>query len=160
MLRYTRPGMVKWKRNSLVIHSRLEVSRKEMLEVLLLVVLILVFGDLGSMSAKLCQKEICNPVNARNPPVRACYERGSTDHVKLACPRRNRVQGPGGNRLNQVVANNEGQGHGNQGNIVTGTFTLNKYFATTLFDSGADYSFVQLNLHTSVGVETNLRFLI
>nr|GFB19029.1 reverse transcriptase domain-containing protein [Tanacetum cinerariifolium] len=27
-------------------------------------------------------------------------------------------------------------------NIVTGTFTLNDHFATTLFDSGADYSFV------------------
>ncbi|GJS76626.1 putative reverse transcriptase domain-containing protein [Tanacetum coccineum] len=49
-----------------------------------------------------------NPVNARNPHVRACYECGSTDHVRLACPRWNRVQGPGGNRPNQVVANNEG----------------------------------------------------
>ncbi|GKB72746.1 putative reverse transcriptase domain-containing protein [Tanacetum coccineum] len=32
----------------------------------------------------------------------------------------NRVQGPGGNRPNQVVANNEGQGHGNQGNQARG----------------------------------------
>ncbi|GJS86724.1 reverse transcriptase domain-containing protein [Tanacetum coccineum] len=96
-----------------------------------------------------------NPVNARNPPVRACYERGSTDHVKLACPRRNRVQGPGRNRLNQVVANNEGQGRGNQGNIVTGTFTLNKHFATTLFDSGADYSFVSTTFIPLLGLETN-----
>ncbi|GJW65387.1 putative reverse transcriptase domain-containing protein [Tanacetum coccineum] len=43
-----------------------------------------------------------NPVNARNPPVRACYEYGSTDHVRLACPRWNRVQGSGGNCPNQV----------------------------------------------------------
>ncbi|GJY15553.1 hypothetical protein Tco_0385975 [Tanacetum coccineum] len=34
-----------------------------------------------------------NPVNARNPPVRACYECGSTDHVRPACPRWNRVRG-------------------------------------------------------------------
>ncbi|GKF65950.1 reverse transcriptase domain-containing protein, partial [Tanacetum coccineum] len=27
-----------------------------------------------------------NPVNARNPTVRACYECGSTDHVRPACP--------------------------------------------------------------------------
>ncbi|GKE19749.1 hypothetical protein Tco_1431261, partial [Tanacetum coccineum] len=27
-------------------------------------------------------------------------------------------------------------------NIVTGTFTLNNHYATTLFDSGADYNFV------------------
>nr|GEV08446.1 putative reverse transcriptase domain-containing protein [Tanacetum cinerariifolium] len=36
-----------------------------------------------------------NPVNARNPTVRACYEYGSTDHVRSACPRLNRAQGPG-----------------------------------------------------------------
>ncbi|GJV25015.1 integrase, catalytic region, zinc finger, CCHC-type containing protein [Tanacetum coccineum] len=48
-----------------------------------------------------------NPVNARNPTVRACYECGSTDHVRSAFTRWNRAQGPGGNRLNQVVANNE-----------------------------------------------------
>ncbi|GJW65385.1 putative reverse transcriptase domain-containing protein [Tanacetum coccineum] len=115
-----------------------------------------------------------NPVNARNPPVRACYECGSTDHVRPACPRWNRVQGPGGNRPNQVVANNEGQGRGNQGNqakgrafmlgaeearqgsnIVTGTFTLNNHFATTLFDSGADHSFVSNTFIPLLGLEPN-----
>ncbi|GKE79625.1 hypothetical protein Tco_1545745, partial [Tanacetum coccineum] len=113
-----------------------------------------------------------NPVNARNPPIRGCYERGSTDHVRPTCPRWNRVQGPGGNRPNQVVATNEGRGCGNQGNqargkefmlvaeearqdpnIVTGTFTLNKHFATTLFDSGADYSFVSTAFIALLGLE-------
>ncbi|GJV99794.1 putative reverse transcriptase domain-containing protein [Tanacetum coccineum] len=61
-----------------------------------------------------------NPVNARNPTVRACYECGSTDHVRSACPRLNRAQGPEENRPNQVAANNEGQGHGNQGNQARG----------------------------------------
>ncbi|GJW52037.1 putative reverse transcriptase domain-containing protein [Tanacetum coccineum] len=55
-----------------------------------------------------------NPANARNPTVRACYECGSTDHVRSACSRLNRAQGPGGNRQNQVVVNNEGQGRGSQ----------------------------------------------
>ncbi|GJT27448.1 putative reverse transcriptase domain-containing protein [Tanacetum coccineum] len=55
-----------------------------------------------------------NPVNARNLTVRACYECGSTDHVRSACPRLNRAQGPKENRPNQVAANNGGQGRGNQ----------------------------------------------
>ncbi|GJV30616.1 hypothetical protein Tco_1387064 [Tanacetum coccineum] len=52
-----------------------------------------------------------NPVNVRNPiPARGvCHKCGSTDHLKPACPRLNRAQGPGRNRPNQVVANNGGQ---------------------------------------------------
>ncbi|GJW63389.1 putative reverse transcriptase domain-containing protein [Tanacetum coccineum] len=61
-----------------------------------------------------------NPVNARNPTVRACYECGSTDHVRSACPRLNRARGPKENRPNQVAANNGGQGRGNQGNQARG----------------------------------------
>nr|GEU47100.1 hypothetical protein [Tanacetum cinerariifolium] len=59
-----------------------------------------------------------NSVNVRNPtPARgACYEYGSTDHLKPLCPRLNRAQGPRGNRPNHVIANNGGQGRGNQGN--------------------------------------------
>ncbi|GKC57388.1 putative reverse transcriptase domain-containing protein, partial [Tanacetum coccineum] len=53
-----------------------------------------------------------NPADARNPTVRACYECGSTDHVRPACPRSNRAQGP--------RANNRGQGHRNQGNQARG----------------------------------------
>nr|GEY27308.1 hypothetical protein [Tanacetum cinerariifolium] len=60
-----------------------------------------------------------NPVNARNPPVRESYECGSTD-VRSACPRWNREQGLEGNIPNQVVANNEGQGRGNQKNQARG----------------------------------------
>ncbi|GJV61898.1 putative nucleotidyltransferase, ribonuclease H [Tanacetum coccineum] len=115
-----------------------------------------------------------NPVNVRNPTYarRAWYEYGSTDHLKPACPRLNRAQGQGGNRPNQVVANNGGQGRGKQGNqargrvfmlgaeearqdpnIVTGTFTLNNHFATTLFDSGADYSFVSTTFIPLLSIE-------
>ncbi|GKE14354.1 putative reverse transcriptase domain-containing protein, partial [Tanacetum coccineum] len=113
-----------------------------------------------------------NHVNARNPTVRACYECGSTDHVKPACPRWNRAQGPGENRRNQVDANNRGQGRRNQGNqargkafmlgaeevrqdpnIMTGTCTLNNHFSTTLFDSGADYSFVSTTFIPLLGLE-------
>ncbi|GJQ98150.1 putative reverse transcriptase domain-containing protein [Tanacetum coccineum] len=113
-----------------------------------------------------------NPVNARNPTVRACYECGSTDHVRPACLRLNRARGPEENHPYLVAANNGGQGRGNQGNqargrafmlgaeearqdpnIVTGMFTLNNHFATTLFDSGADYSFVSTTFIPLLGLE-------
>nr|GEW75828.1 putative reverse transcriptase domain-containing protein [Tanacetum cinerariifolium] len=61
-----------------------------------------------------------NPVNVKNPNIRACYEYCSADHVRSACPRLNRAQGPKGNRPNQVVANNKGQGCGNQWNQARG----------------------------------------
>ncbi|GJZ57082.1 putative reverse transcriptase domain-containing protein [Tanacetum coccineum] len=61
-----------------------------------------------------------NPVNARNPTVKACYEFGSTDHVRSACPRLNRAQGPEENHPNQVATNNRGQGRRNQGNQARG----------------------------------------
>ncbi|GKG13118.1 putative reverse transcriptase domain-containing protein, partial [Tanacetum coccineum] len=38
-------------------------------------------------------------------------------------------------------------------NIVTGTFTLNNHFATTLFDSGADYNFVSTTFIPLLGME-------
>ncbi|GKB07162.1 putative reverse transcriptase domain-containing protein [Tanacetum coccineum] len=97
---------------------------------------------------------------------------------KAACPRLNRATGQGGNRLNQAIAIEGGQGHGNNGNstwgrafvmgaekarqdpnIVTGMFTLNNHYATTLFDSGADYSFVSTTFIPLLDVEpSNLGF--
>nr|GEX03194.1 hypothetical protein [Tanacetum cinerariifolium] len=61
-----------------------------------------------------------NPVNARNQTVRACFECGSTDHVRSACARLNREQGPEENHSNQVASNNRGQGYENQGNHARG----------------------------------------
>ncbi|GKA16030.1 putative reverse transcriptase domain-containing protein [Tanacetum coccineum] len=115
-----------------------------------------------------------NPINARNPTARTCYECGITDHFKAACHRLNQAQRPVGNHQNQVVAVNRGQGRGNNlnqargrecmlgaeeahwdPNIVTGTFTLNNHYATTLFDSGADYSFVSTTFIPLLGIEPN-----
>ncbi|GKD77402.1 putative reverse transcriptase domain-containing protein [Tanacetum coccineum] len=40
-------------------------------------------------------------------------------------------------------------------NIMTGTYTLNNHFATTLFDCGADYSFVYATFIPLLGLEPN-----
>nr|GFA52539.1 reverse transcriptase domain-containing protein [Tanacetum cinerariifolium] len=61
-------------------------------------------GQLKELQQKDCRgvPRNVNPVDARNPPIRACSECSSTDHVRSACPRWNRAQRPGGNRPNQV----------------------------------------------------------
>nr|GEU87833.1 hypothetical protein [Tanacetum cinerariifolium] len=81
------------------------------------------------------------------------------------CPRMNRATTSGGNRPNPMLAiegntNHENNRNRAQGrafglgvaeapldpNVVTGAFSLNDHFATVLFDSGADYSFISTSL--------------
>nr|GFB60440.1 hypothetical protein [Tanacetum cinerariifolium] len=100
---------------------------------------------------------------ANDGPRRACYECGDPNHLRNACPKLNRAPTQGGNYQNPVLAI---EGNRNQGgtenqargrafvmgaaeaqqdpNIVTGTFSVNDHFATVLFDSGANYSFISI----------------
>ncbi|GJS03131.1 retrotransposon protein, putative, ty3-gypsy subclass [Tanacetum coccineum] len=81
-----------------------------------------------------------NPINARNSVARTYYECSSTDHIKSACPR-GRAFMLGAEEAHQDL------------NIMMGTFTLNDHYATTLFDSGADYSFVSTTFIPLLGIE-------
>ncbi|GJU16349.1 putative reverse transcriptase domain-containing protein [Tanacetum coccineum] len=80
-----------------------------------------------------------NPINARNHTARDVTEWVVPDHVKSACPREFML---GAKEARQDP------------NIVTGMFTLNNHYATTLFDSGADYSFVSTTFIPLLGIES------
>ncbi|GJR55212.1 putative reverse transcriptase domain-containing protein [Tanacetum coccineum] len=77
-------------------------------------------------------------VNARNPTAArgACYECGAMA-IEGGQGRRNNGN-PARGRVFVIGAKEARQDL----NIVTGTFTLNNHYATILFDSGANYSFV------------------
>ncbi|GKB75135.1 putative reverse transcriptase domain-containing protein [Tanacetum coccineum] len=82
-----------------------------------------------------------NPVNARNPTAAcgACYEcEGCGNNGNQA---RGRAFMLGAEEAHRDPS------------IVTGTFTLNNHYATTLFESSADYSFVSTTFIPLLGIE-------
>ncbi|GKB04145.1 putative reverse transcriptase domain-containing protein [Tanacetum coccineum] len=85
----------------------------------------------------------------RNQTSVTCYECGKQGHYRSECPKlRNQNHG---NKTGNKTGNNEakarayaigGGGASLDSNVVTGTFLLNNRYASMLFDSGADRSFV------------------
>ncbi|KAJ9566644.1 hypothetical protein OSB04_002610 [Centaurea solstitialis] len=91
---------------------------------------------------------------------KACFECGSFNHYRNACPKVN--QRPYANRAQPANQGNRGglaRGRAfvigaeearQNPDVVTGTFLLNNYPATVLFDSGADRSYVSLEFRPKI----------
>ncbi|GKB65443.1 putative reverse transcriptase domain-containing protein [Tanacetum coccineum] len=94
-----------------------------------------------------------------NRRVLTCFEYGRQGHYKSDCPtlkdqnRGNKTRnknGVGGARRKAYVL---GGGDTNpDSNVVTGTFLLNNHYASVLFDSGADQSFVSTTFSTLLDI--------
>ncbi|GJV65148.1 putative reverse transcriptase domain-containing protein [Tanacetum coccineum] len=70
---------------------------------------------------------------------RVCYKCGSFDHLRNTCPKMNRAP--------EALHDPK---------VVTGTFSLNDHFATILFDSGADFSFISTEFVPLLNVKPSI----
>ncbi|GJY75498.1 putative reverse transcriptase domain-containing protein [Tanacetum coccineum] len=113
-----------------------------------------------------------NVVDAR-PNQKACYECGDPNHLRYVCPKLNRESGQSRNQLALGWRRND-RGGGNQvrgraynanmntaeaakdSSIVTSTFSINDHFATVLFDSGADFSFISTKFMPMLNVKPSI----
>ncbi|GJR06510.1 putative reverse transcriptase domain-containing protein [Tanacetum coccineum] len=84
-----------------------------------------------------------NNNNNKNQKAGACYECGNTGHIKKNCPKlKNRRNGNGNGTAQGRVYALGGRDAIPESNVITGMFLLNNRYATILFDTGADRSFV------------------
>ncbi|GJQ98262.1 putative reverse transcriptase domain-containing protein [Tanacetum coccineum] len=85
--------------------------------------------------------------NGATPKGNGCFECEAPGHFKRYCPKLNNKDGGNGNAQGWVYAVGNAEKRGNasgnpDSNVVTGTFLLNNHYASILFDTGADRSFI------------------
>nr|GFB41353.1 putative reverse transcriptase domain-containing protein [Tanacetum cinerariifolium] len=85
--------------------------------------------------------------NGPNPRGNGCFEYGNLGHFKRDCPKLKNKNGGNGNAQGWVydvgsAERNENATGNPDSNVVTGTFLLNNRYASILFDTGDDRSFV------------------
>nr|GEW53227.1 hypothetical protein [Tanacetum cinerariifolium] len=85
--------------------------------------------------------------NGENPKGNGCFECGPTGHFKRDCPKLKNKDGEKVNAPGWVYAVGNAEKRGNAlrdpySNVFTGTFLLKNHYASILFDTGADRSFI------------------
>ncbi|KAJ0509396.1 putative nucleotidyltransferase, Ribonuclease H [Helianthus annuus] len=77
-----------------------------------------------------------------------CFNCGDIGHYKRNCPELNQACG----RVFNIEAREARQ----DPNVVTGTFPVNQRYASVLFDTSADYSFVSLDFKNMLGLAASI----
>ncbi|GKD72616.1 putative reverse transcriptase domain-containing protein [Tanacetum coccineum] len=83
-------------------------------------------------------------------PILTCYDCGEQGHTKNRCPRKVKQEEVGEVRGRAyAIKDADPQGP----NVVTGTFLLNNRYASVLFDSGSDRSFVDTRFSSMLNID-------
>nr|GFA18482.1 retrotransposon protein, putative, Ty3-gypsy subclass [Tanacetum cinerariifolium] len=96
-----------------------------------------------------CKGKKAGPGAAVQPNI-VCYSCGERGHKSSECPKK--ADQRGGNRQGQAYVICDAK-HNQGPNVVTGTFLLNNRYATVLFDSGADKSFVNIKFSHLIDIK-------
>ncbi|GJT38575.1 putative reverse transcriptase domain-containing protein [Tanacetum coccineum] len=95
--------------------------------------------------------------NGTNPKGNGCFECGAPGHFKRDCPKLKNKDGGNGSAQGWVYAVGNAEKKGNasrdpDSNVVTGTFLLNNRYASILFDTGADRSFISTAFSSLINI--------
>ncbi|GJW07937.1 putative reverse transcriptase domain-containing protein [Tanacetum coccineum] len=95
--------------------------------------------------------------NGAAPKRNGCFECGAPGHFKRDCPKLKNKDGGNGNAQGWVYAVGNAEKRGNasgnpDANVVTGTFLLNNHYASILFDTGADRSFISTAFSSLINI--------
>nr|GEW53092.1 hypothetical protein [Tanacetum cinerariifolium]GEY13154.1 hypothetical protein [Tanacetum cinerariifolium] len=95
--------------------------------------------------------------NGANPKGNGCFECGATGHFKRDCPKLKNKDGEKVNAPGWVYAVGNAEKRGNASrdldlNVVTGTFLLKNRYASILFDTGADRSFISTAFNSLIDI--------
>ncbi|GJX70821.1 putative reverse transcriptase domain-containing protein [Tanacetum coccineum] len=95
--------------------------------------------------------------NGATPKGNGCFECGAPGHFKRDCPKLKNKNGGNGNAQGWVYAVGNAEKRGNtpgnpDTNVVTGTFLLNNHYASILFDTGADRSFISTAFSSLINI--------
>ncbi|GJY71288.1 putative reverse transcriptase domain-containing protein, partial [Tanacetum coccineum] len=99
--------------------------------------------------------------NGANPKGNGCFECGAPRHFQKDCPKLKNKDGGNGSAQGWVYAVGNAEKKGNasrdpDSNVVTGTFLLNNCYASILFDTSADRSFISSAFSSLINIVPTL----
>ncbi|GJW07527.1 putative reverse transcriptase domain-containing protein [Tanacetum coccineum] len=105
-------------------------------------------GKIGHKARYCKEKSVATGANAQ--PIPTCYDCGEQGHTRNRCPKKVKQEETGEvHGRAYAIKDAEPQGL----NVISGTFLLNNHYASVLFDSGSDRSFVNTRFSSMLEID-------